>query len=54
LACVADGHAQWLRDADRLVDILRTGDAGGRMDAGSDFERAVRIAAGDRAAPRHL
>jgi len=54
LACVADGHVQWLRDADRLVEILRTGDAGGHMDAGSDFERAVRVAAGDRAAPRHL
>jgi glycosyltransferase involved in cell wall biosynthesis len=54
LDAVRNGHAQWLRDADRLVEILRTGDSSFATDSGAAFERAVRIAAGERAAPRHL
>ena len=50
---VAEGYEQWQRDAARLVEILRTGDSGGKMDAGSDFEREIKVAAGDRAGLRH-
>lgn len=53
LDAVREGHAQWLRDAERLVEILRTGESSFRTDGGAGFERAVRIAAGERAAPRH-